>query len=91
MTEVGICETIKAINTSDETIKKVREGKREMGTSDSDLLMWMWRNVALYAKFIIEPTLTAVAFSNAAHFFSWWKAHYCHTLSRIFLQLAKLT
>lgn len=42
----------KAINTPDETIKRLKEGEGEMGTSEGNLLMWIWGNIAFYATFI---------------------------------------
>lgn len=43
---------LRAINTPDETIKRLRKEEGEMGTREGNLLMWMWGNVALYAEFI---------------------------------------
>ena len=41
-----------AINTPIETIKRLKEEEREIEASGGNLLMLMWGNVALFAKFI---------------------------------------
>lgn len=64
-----------AINTPDETIKRIKEEEGEMGTSEGNLLMWMWGEWSFVSQ-IHKREETAIAFFIAVHFLSWWKPEF---------------